>query len=231
MFFYGIDITYIIFVLPALIIAMWAQANVNSTFKKYKSVRNARGYTAETVARHILDKNGLYNVKIERVSGHLSDHFDPKANVVRLSDSTHDSSSVAAIGVAAHEVGHAIQHATSYAPIKIRNVIVPVVQISSYTAFPLAILGILFANDVLILAGVTLFSLVVLFQLVTLPVEFNASRRALSTLEKNYILENDELKGAKKVLVAAALTYVASAAVAIGNLLRLLVLAGGRRRD
>lgn len=229
--FFGIDITYIIFVLPALILAMWAQANVNSIFNKYKSVSNSRGYTAYDVARRILNMNGLNNVKIERVSGHLSDHFDPKANTVRLSDSTYQSSSVAAIGVAAHEVGHAIQHATAYMPIKIRNAIVPVVQISSYAAFPLAIIGIIFGSNRLVLAGVILFSLVVLFQLITLPVEFNASRRAIKTLESNYILEGNELSGAKKVLFAAALTYVASAAVAIGNLLRLLVLAGGRRRD
>ncbi len=230
-YFYGIDITYIIFVMPALLVAMWAQFNVNSTFNKYKKVGNSRGYTAFDVARRILDMNGLYNVKIERVAGHLSDHFDPRANVVRLSDSTYQSNSVAAIGVAAHEVGHAVQHATSYAPIKVRNAIVPVVQISSYAAFPLALLGIVFANRFMINAGILLFITVVLFQLITLPVEFNASRRAIKTLEKNYILEGAELSGAKKVLTAAALTYVASAAVAIGNLLRLLVLAGGRSRD
>lgn len=229
--FYGIDITYIIFVLPAIFIAMWAQVNVNSTFNKYKSVRNSRGYTAHDVARRILDMNGLYNVRIERTQGHLSDHFDPRSNVVRLSDSTYDSSSVAAIGVAAHEVGHAVQHATAYVPIKVRNAIVPVVQISSYAAFPLAILGIIFANKFMVIAGIVLFTTVVLFQLITLPVEFNASRRAVKTLEKNYILEGSELSGAKKVLSAAAMTYVASAAVAIGNLLRLLVLAGGRNRD
>ncbi len=229
--FYGIDITYIIFVLPPLIVAMWAQYNVNSTFNKFKKVGNSRGYTAYDVARRILDMNGLANVKIERVQGHLSDHFDPKANVVRLSDSTYQSNSVAAIGVAAHEVGHAVQHATSYAPIKIRNTIVPVVQISSYAAFPLAIIGIILSNTTMIYAGIILFAAVVLFQIITLPVEFNASRRAIKTLESNYILEGKELMGAKKVLVAAALTYVASAAVAIGNLLRLLVLANGRSRD
>ena len=230
-FFYGIDITYIIFVMPALLVAMWAQFNVNSTFNKYKKIGNSRGYTAFDVARRILDMNGLYNVKIERVAGHLSDHFDPRSNVVRLSDSTYQSNSVAAIGVAAHEVGHAVQHATSYAPIKVRNAIVPVVQISSYAAFPLALLGIVFANRFMINAGILLFITVVLFQIITLPVEFNASRRAIKTLDKNYILEGAELTGAKKVLTAAALTYVASAAVAIGNLLRLLVLAGGRSRD
>ncbi len=229
--FYGIDYTYIIFVLPALIIAMWASANVNSTFNKYKKVSNSRGYTAHEVARKILDINGLYHVKIERVAGHLSDHFDPRTNIVRLSDSTYDSTSVAALGVAAHEVGHAIQHATAYIPIKVRNAIVPVVQISSYAAFPLAILGIIFANDLMIVTGIVLFIAVVLFQIITLPVEFNASRRAIKTLGGEAILEDEELSGAKKVLTAAALTYVASVAVAIANLLRLLVLAGGRNRD
>ncbi len=230
-YFYGMDITYIIFVLPALLLAMWAQFRVNSTFNKYKQIRSSRGLSAFEVARKILDMNGLYNVKIERTAGHLSDHFDPRTNVVRLSDSTYDSQSVAAIGVAAHEVGHAIQHATAYIPIKIRNAIVPVVQISSYAAFPLAILGIVLANRFMIIAGILLFTAVVLFQLITLPVEFNASRRAIKTLDKSCILEGAELNGAKKVLGAAAMTYVASAAVAIGNLLRLLVLAGGRNRD
>ncbi len=229
--FYGIDYTYIIFVLPALIVAMWASANVNSTFNKYKQIGNKRGYTAHDVARKILDLNGLYHVKIERVPGHLSDHFDPRTNIVRLSDSTYQSTSVAALGVAAHEVGHAVQHAKAYFPIKVRNAIVPVVQISSYAAFPLAILGIIFANDVMIATGIIMFTAVVLFQLITLPVEFNASRRAIKTLESQLILDGSELTGAKKVLTAAALTYVASAAVAIGNLLRLLVLAGGRSRD
>lgn len=229
--FWGIDYTYIIFVLPALIIAMWAQFNVNSTFNKFKQISNHKGYTAYDVARKILDMNGLYHVQIERVQGHLSDHFDPRTNVVRLSDSTYHSTSVAAIGVAAHEVGHAVQHATSYTPIKVRNAIVPVVQISSYAAFPLAIIGIIVSNPYLAYAGIILFSLVVLFQLITLPVEFNASFRAIKTLGENAILESNELKGAKKVLKAAALTYVASAAVAIGNLLRLLVLVGGRRDD
>lgn len=231
MYFYGIDSTYIIFVLPALLIAMWAQYNVNSTFNKFKNLSNRHGYTAHEVARKILDMNGLTYVKIERVAGHLSDHFDPRTNIVRLSDSTYSSTSVAAIGVAAHEVGHAVQHATSYAPIKIRNTIVPVVQISSYAAFPLAIIGIIMANDFMITAGIALFTLTVLFQLITLPVEFNASRRAIKTLDTAYILDSNELTGAKKVLKAAALTYVASAAVAIGNLLRLLILAGGRNRD
>ncbi|MBO5955188.1 MAG: zinc metallopeptidase, partial [Clostridia bacterium] len=166
-----------------------------------------------------------------RISGNLTDHFDPKANVVRLSDSTYGSTSVAAIGVAAHEVGHAVQHAEGYAPIKIRNSIVPVVQIASYAAWPLAIFGIILSFDNLANFGVILFGAVVLFQLITLPVEFNASSRAVKTLENYAILDGDELQSSKKVLSAAAMTYVASAAVAIANLLRLLTIVGGRNRD
>lgn len=230
-YFYGIDMTYIILVLPALIFTMYAQSKVNSTFKKYSAVGNRRGFTGAQVARKILDMNGLQNVVVERVGGNLTDHFDPKANVVRLSDATYGSTSVAAIGVAAHEVGHAVQHAEGYAPIKIRNSIVPVVQIASYAAWPLAILGIIMSFDGLANFGVLLFGAVVLFQLITLPVEFNASSRALKTLDNYAILEGEELKSSKKVLSAAAMTYVASAAVAVANLLRLLTIVGGRNRD
>ncbi|MBO5135784.1 MAG: zinc metallopeptidase [Clostridia bacterium] len=230
-YYYGFDITYIIFVLPAIILSLWASANVNSTFNKYKKFGNSRGLTGADVARKILDMNGLYNVKVERIAGNLTDHFDPKANVIRLSDATHSSNSVAAIGVAAHEAGHAVQHATGYTPIKFRNAIVPVAQISSYAAWPLVLIGLVLNSPSLAEFGIILFSCVVLFQIVTLPVEFNASRRAIQTLNNNYILEGDELFGAKKVLKAAALTYVAAAAVAIGQLLRLLVLTGGRNRD
>lgn len=229
-YFYGIDISYIIFVIPALILVMYAQSNVNSTFKKYSSYGNSRGLTGCDVARRILDMNGLTFVRIERISGNLTDHYDPKAQVVRLSDSTYNSVSVAALGVAAHEVGHAVQHSTGYAPIKIRNGIFPVVKFSSYAAWPLAILGIVMGFSGLANFGILLFGLTVAFQLVTLPVEFNASQRALQTLRDNQILIGDELNGASKVLKAAALTYVASAAVAIGNLLRLLFLSS-RRND
>lgn len=228
-YFYGIDITYIIFVLPALIFAMYAQSKVTSTFNKYRTVGNKRGFTGADVARKILDMNGLHSVTVERVAGNLSDHFDPRTNVVRLSDSTYGSTSVGAIGVAAHEVGHAIQHAEGYAPIKIRNTIVPIVQIASYAAWPLAILGIVMSMSGLANFGVLLFGAVVVFQLVTLPVEFNASYRAIKTLDKYSILDGEELEASKKVLSAAAMTYVASAAVAIGNLLRLLTIVG--RRD
>ena len=230
-YYYGFDITYIIFVLPAIILSLWASANVNSTFNKYKKFANSRGLTGADVARKILDMNGLYNVKVERIAGNLTDHFDPKAIVIRLSDATHSSNSVAAIGVAAHEAGHAVQYATGYTPIKFRNAIVPVTQISSYLAWPLVLIGLVLNSPALAEFGIILFSCVVLFQIVTLPVEFNASRRAIQTLNNNYILEGDELFGAKKVLKAAALTYVAAAAVAIGQLLRLLVLTGGRNRD
>lgn len=225
-----IDIYYIIFVLPAMILAFYAQSKVSTTFAKYSKVYSGRGMTAADVARKILNLNGLSDIPVERVAGNLTDHFDPRARVIRLSDSTYSSTSVGAIGVAAHEVGHAVQHAKGYVPIKVRNAIVPVVQFSSYLAWPLAIIGIIVGNPSLANFGVLLFSATVAFQLITLPVEFNASTRAIKTLDENFILEGDELKGARKVLGAAALTYVAAAAVAIGNLLRLLMLTG-RRRD
>lgn len=230
-YFYGIDISYLILVMPALIFAMWASSRVNSTYRKYSTVGNRRGLTGADVARKILDMNGLQKVLIERVSGNLTDHYDPKAGVVRLSDSTYNSTSVGAIGVAAHEVGHAIQHAQGYGPIKVRNAIVPVVQVASYAAWPLAIFGVLMSFQGLVDFGIILFGAVVAFQLITLPVEFNASSRALKTLENYGILDGEELKGSRKVLSAAAMTYVASAAVAIANLLRLILLFGGRRRD
>lgn len=228
--FYGIDISYIIFVIPALILSMYAQASVNSTFKKYSQYGNRRGITGADVARRILDMNGLTHIKIERIAGNLTDHYDPNDKVIRLSDSVYANTSVAALGVAAHEVGHAVQHSTSYAPLKIRNGIFPVVKFASYAAWPLAILGILMSFPGLANFGILLFGLTVAFQVVTLPVEFNASQRALATLRDNQILVDDELKCASKVLKAAALTYVAAAAVAIGNLLRLVFLAS-RRRD
>ncbi len=230
-YFYGIDVFYIILVMPAMLFAMYAQMKVNSTFNKYKAIGNRRGLTGAQVARKILDMNGLQNVVVERVDGNLTDHFDPKANVVRLSDATYSSTSVAAIGVAAHEVGHAVQHAEEYAPIKLRNTIVPVVQIASYAAWPLAIMGILMSFSNLAIAGIIMFAVVVFFQVVTLPVEFNASARAIKTLDTYAILDKEELGASRKVLSAAAMTYVASAAVAIANLLRLIILVNGRSRD
>lgn len=217
-----------------LVISLLASWNVNATFRRYQTVSNDRGYTAVQVARQILDQNGLYQVSIERVSGNLTDHFDPKSNVVRLSDSVYQSTSVAAIGVAAHECGHAVQHAVGYVPIKVRNAFVPVAQIGSYAWYFIFIAGLIFGlntslGNTLAYAGILLFSAVVLFQVLTLPVEFNASRRALQTLQSNYILDGDEIGKARKVLVAAAMTYVAAMVNAILQLLRLLSIVGRRR--
>lgn len=225
------DPTYIL-VIPALIFALIAQCMVKSTFNKYSNVRNSRGVTAAEAARKILDENGLYNVQIERISGELTDHYDPRTNVIRLSDSVYDSTSVAAVGVAAHESGHAIQHSVGYIPIKIRNLILPVAQIGSHAAVPLVLIGMLFFRSLgfLIDIGIIVYLAVVLFQLVTLPVEFNASRRALRILEGSYILENDENRMAKKVLTAAAMTYVAALFSALTTLLRLILISNNRRR-
>lgn len=229
--YYYFDWTYLILI-PAVILSLWAQSNVNSTFRKYAKVQSRRGNTGAEIARKILDMNGLYQVRIERIAGNLSDHFDPKANVVRLSDSTYASTSVGAIGVAAHEVGHAIQHATAYAPIRVRNSIVPVVNVCNMLSMPILLVGLLFSSfSGLIDVGILLFSATVLFQLITLPVEFNASRRAMDTLRGQYLLDDDEAKGAGKVLRAAALTYVAAAVSSILSLLRLILLFGGRRDD
>ncbi len=224
------DIYYLIFIVPAMIISLIAQSKVTSTFNKYNSVLNRRGYTGAQVARKILDANGLTNVSVERVSGHLSDHFDPRTNVVRLSDSTYSSTSVGAVGVAAHEVGHAIQHSTGYFPIKVRSAIIPITNLGSSLSWPLFFLGLVLGFPILTDIGILLFCAVVAFQLVTLPVEFNASRRAMTTLEDDRILQDDELKGARKVLTAAAMTYLAALITAIANLLRLLALSNRNRR-
>ncbi len=228
--FFYFDYYYLLYVVPPLIFAAWAQIKVKTTFSKYSRYHSSRGYTAVMVARHILDSNGLFNVRIEMTSGSLTDHYDPKSNVVRLSESVYNSTSVAAIGVAAHEIGHAIQHANGYVPIKIRNAIIPVTNVGSALAFPLAIMGIIFSFEPLITIGIWLFVAVVFFQLITLPVEFNASRRALRTLKNDCFLVGEEYNGAKKVLTAAALTYVGALLVALGNFLRLLALSG-RNRD
>ena len=228
--FFYFDYYYILFVIPPLIFAAWAQFKVKSTFHKYAGYHSGQGYTAVMIARQILDQNGLFHVKIEMTSGNLTDHFDPRANVIRLSESVYHSTSVASIGVAAHEVGHAIQYSKGYLPIKIRNAVIPRTNIGSTLAFPLAILGVIFSFEPLITIGIWLFIAVVFFQFITLPVEFNASRRALNTLKNDQILIGEEYTGAKKVLTAAALTYVGALLVAVGNLLRLLALTG-RRRD
>lgn len=230
MFFYY-DYYYLILVVPAIIISIWAQYKVQSTFNKYSRMRASRGYTAAELTRKLLDENELYNVSIERVSGNLTDHYDPTANVIRLSDSVYNSTSVAAIGVAAHETGHAIQYAKKYAPIKLRNAVIPISQIGSKLSIPLIILGFIFSFRPLVLGGIVLFALVALLQLITLPVEFNASRRALVFLENGDYLYGEELNGAKKTLSAAAMTYVAALLVSLMQLLRLVLLFGRRNND
>lgn len=229
MFYYGFDWTYLYLILPVMLIAMWAQFNVSSTFNKFSKVDSARGYTGEQAARKILDSHGLSHVGVEFISGHLNDHFDPRANVIRLSGSVHGSSSLAAIGVAAHEAGHAVQHAQGYAPIKIRNAFVPIANIGSGLSIPLFLLGMVFSWGPLMYAGIILFGAVALFQLLTLPVEFNASARAVSVLANDHFVEGDEINGVKKVLNAAALTYVAALLTSLAQLLRLVILA--KRRD
>lgn len=234
MFWYP-DMTYIVLVLPAIILALIAQARVSSVFNKYSKIPSKRGFTGAAAARRVLDANGLYNVRIERVSGKLTDHYDPKSNVIRLSEATHDSISAAAIGVAAHEAGHAVQHATNYFPIKVRAAIIPITNIGSRLAIPLILLGIFlsyYGEQYLTIAylGVIGFSLSAVFQLVTLPTEFNASRRALEAVETYNVLDREELGQMKKVLSAAAMTYVAALAVSLAQLLRLLILVNRRRR-
>lgn len=220
----------IIILIPAIIFSIVAQIMVKSAFSKYSKVRNSRGLTGADAAREILDRNGLTNVRIEHISGSLTDHYDPKANVIRLSDDVYGSATVAAVGVAAHEAGHAVQYAEGYYPIKIRNAIIPVTRFGSSLSTPLVILGLALSWDFLITAGILLFCAVVLFQAITLPVEFNASVRALKTLRSSHFLEDDEMKGARSVLTAAAMTYVAAMLSALLSLVRLLVISGRRRR-
>lgn len=228
MYFYGIDATYIFLVLPAVIFALWAQFNVKSTFSKYSKIASRSGMTGFDSARRILDANGLGDVRIAHVSGDLTDHYNPTDNTIYLSDSVYGSNSAAAIGVAAHEAGHAVQHATGYTPIKIRSAIIPITNIGSNLAMPLIILGIVLSFPTLAYIGVAAFGLSTLFQLVTLPVEFDASGRALKALEGS--LDGDDLASARKVLRAAALTYVAALAVSLVNLLRLLIIVAGNDR-
>lgn len=223
------DSSYIIFVLPAILLAFYAQAKVNSTFNKYLKESNISGLTGAETARVILQSEGIYDVNIEKISGNITDHYDPRAKTLRLSGNVYDGHSIASVGVAAHEVGHAIQHNKNYLFLSIRNSILPAVNISSKMAMPLIIMGIIFSRY-LVLIGIILFSAVVFFQLITLPVEFNASKRAIKILQGQAILTDNEMISAKKVLNAAALTYVAAAAVALGNLLRLLFIFGGGRR-
>lgn len=224
------DFYIYILLLVAMLFAGWAQVNVQSTFTKYSKKHNISGFSAYDAARMILIENGLNDVKIERVSGNLTDHYDPKTNVIRLSESVYDSTSAAAIGVAAHEAGHAVQHAVGYGPIKLRMAIIPLCNIGSNLAWPLILLGIIFSYPALQTLGVVFFSLATVFQLVTLPCEFNASARALSALNTCGRLTEDELSAAGKTLKAAALTYVAALAVSLLNLLRIISMLN-RRRD
>ncbi|MDD3413949.1 MAG: zinc metallopeptidase [Lachnospiraceae bacterium] len=229
MFYY--DSTYLLVIIGA-VLTIIASARVNSTFNKYKKVRSAAGMTGAEAARRLLNNAGINDVSIEHISGNLTDHYDPSQKVLRLSDATYGSSSVAAIGVAAHECGHAIQHFEGYVPLKIRSTLVPAANIGSRLGIPICILGMLLSfNQTLITVGIWVFSLAVLFQIITLPVEFNASSRAIRLLDETGILYGQEIKDTKRVLGAAALTYVAAAAASILQLLRLVLIFGGRDRD
>lgn len=235
-YYYGFDWTYLYIVLPCLLLAMFASARVNSTFKRYSKQISVRHITGQEAAMRVLRANGVTNVQIERVSGNLTDHYDPKANVIRLSDSVYSSTSTAAIGVACHEAGHAVQYAEEYFPIKVRTAIIPLTNLGSRLAMPLILLGILFSSlgyysYTLVYVGIAMFALSLVFQLVTLPVEFNASRRAMQAIEDAEILTDEEQRGARKTLTAAAMTYVAAVAVSAAQLLRLILLFGGRRRN
>ncbi|MBQ8768224.1 MAG: zinc metallopeptidase [Oscillospiraceae bacterium] len=229
------DWTYVVIVMPFVLLSLWASSNVNSTFKKFANQLSSRRITGAQAAQQVLSANGVGGVKIERVSGNLTDHYDPRTNVIRLSDSVYDATSTAAIGVACHEAGHAVQYAKNYAPIKLRAAIVPVTNFASKLAMPLILLGLVLTflesfSFTLVYVGIACFGLSVVFQLITLPVEFNASRRAMQAIENADILTDAEQVGARKTLTAAALTYVAATAVALAQLLRLLIVFGGRRR-
>jgi len=233
--YYGFDWTYLVLVLPCVLLSLWASSNVNSTFKKYSQQYSTRRLTGAEAARRVLSANGVHGVRIDRVGGNLTDHFDPKTNVIRLSDSVYDSTSTAAIGVAAHEAGHAVQYAQDYAPIKLRAAIIPLTNFGSKLAMPLILIGLLLSfaegfSFFFVYLGIACFGLSLVFQLVTLPVEFNASRRAMTAIEDGGLLTTEEQKGARKTLKAAALTYVAATATALAQLLRLILIFGRRHR-
>lgn len=234
-YYYGFDWTYLAIIVPCILLSLLASGLVNRTFKRYSKQLSTRQITGAEAAQRVLSANGVNNVRIERVSGKLTDHFDPKGNVIRLSDNVYDSTSTAAIGVACHEAGHAVQYAKHYAPIKLRTAIIPVTNIGSMLAWPLILIGLLFSSSTMsttfIYLGIACFSLSLVFQLVTLPVEFNASRRAMAAIDEGNLLTAEERKGARKTLTAAAMTYVAAVVVSLAQLLRLLLLYGGRRRD
>ncbi len=236
--YYGFDWTYVVLVLPCVLLSLWASWNVKSTFKKYASQRSYAGITGAEAAQRVLSANGIHNVVIQRISGELTDHYDPATRVIRLSDSVYGSTSTAAIGVACHEAGHAVQYAQNYVPVKIRAAVIPATNLGSQLSMPLIMIGLLLSyvanfSYIFVYAGIACFGLSLVFQLTTLPVEFNASRRALAAISYGNFLTEEELKGARKTLRAAALTYVAATATAMAQLLRLLILFGGdrRRRD
>ncbi len=231
MIYFGYDFTYFLFMIPCLILSIYCSAKVNSTFNKYSKVANRRRITGAQAAHEVLSANGVTGVRIEPVSGNLTDHFDPRTNTIRLSESVYNSTSVAAVGVAAHEAGHAVQHAQDYLPNKIRSAVVPVANIGSKLSWIFIFVGFLLPvqYNFVITLGIIFFSFSVLFTLVTLPVEFNASKRALQTIQNVHLLYDEECFGAKKTLSAAAMTYVAAAATAIAQLLRLLLLFNRRR--
>ena len=234
-YYYGFDWTYLYLVLPCILLSMWASSNVNSTFRKYSKQFSSRRITGAQAAQRVLSANGVRGVRIDRVSGNLTDHFDPKTNVIRLSDSVYNSTSTAAIGVACHEAGHAVQYAENYAPIKLRAAVIPLTNFGSKLAMPLILIGILLSalgeiSYTFVYLGIACFGLSLVFQLITLPVEFNASRRAMQAIESGNLLTEEEQRGARKTLRAAAMTYVAATAVALAQLLRLIMIFGGRRR-
>lgn len=230
MYGFFIDYYYIILVIPAMLISVWAQFKVKSTYKKYSGVQNAKNITGAYAAQAVLTHYGITDVRVERVAGTLSDHYDPKSKVIRLSDGVYSSNSIAAIGIACHEAGHAAQHAQNYVPIKVRNSLIPLCNIGSTLGVPLALFGYILGFEPLISIGLLLYAAITVFQLVTLPVEFNASRRALKVIDETNLLYDDENSGAKKVLSAAAMTYVAAMLVSLANLLR-LILRFNRRRN
>lgn len=232
MYYGGYDYSYLLLLIPVLIFSLWAQTSVSSTFNKFNRITNKRRMTGFDAARMILDRNGLYHVRIEHIQGNLTDHYDPKADVIRLSDAVYNTASIAAVGVAAHEAGHAVQYATNYGPIRLRASIVSLTQFSSRWAIYILMFGILLSFGFLAKIGFWLYAVVAFFQLVTLPVEFNASRRALTALEDGGALDREELSGARKVLSAAAMTYVAALLSALVQLLRLwsIVQSNERRR-
>ena len=227
-YYYGIDSLYIYLVVPAIIIMLWSQIRVKTVFSKYSTHHSP--LTGADAARRVLEANGVYNVKIERVSGNLTDHYDPRTNVIRLSDSVYGANNLSAVGVAAHEAGHAVQYSKGYVPIKVRSVILPVCNLGSQLSMPLLIIGLIFDFYFLVKLGVIFFCVALLFQLLTLPIEFNASHRALVTLDSSGLIKEDEKKAVRKVLSAAAMTHVAALLVSLTQLIRLLAITKRNRR-